>query len=153
MIGADSSQTLSRDFIVAEARRWIGTPYIHQASVLGAGCDCLGLVRGVWRALIGPEPEQPGPYSPDWAEATGEERLLTAAQRYLHQCSTPDFRAGDVLMFRWRPGLPAKHLGIATTLTTMVHAHDGANVCETPIAKAWRNRLAFVFSFPGVDAG
>ena len=36
--------------VVAEARMWIGTPYVHQASALGAGCDCLGLVRGVWRA-------------------------------------------------------------------------------------------------------
>ena len=43
--------------IVREARTWLGTPYLHQASVRGAGCDCLGLVRGVWRALYGREPE------------------------------------------------------------------------------------------------
>ena len=43
--------TLTRAAIVAEARAWIGTRYRHQASVKGVGCDCLGLVRGVWRAL------------------------------------------------------------------------------------------------------
>ncbi|NCO16648.1 MAG: peptidase, partial [Alphaproteobacteria bacterium] len=43
--------------IVAEARRWIGTPYVHQSSARGAGTDCLGLLRGVWRALYGVEPE------------------------------------------------------------------------------------------------
>ena len=37
--------------VIAEARSWIGTPYRHQASLKGVGCDCLGLVRGVWRAL------------------------------------------------------------------------------------------------------
>ena len=58
---------VSRAAIIAEARGWIGTPYCHQASLKGAGCDCLGLIRGVWRALYGAEPEAPGPYSPNWA--------------------------------------------------------------------------------------
>jgi hypothetical protein len=44
---------LTRPLIVAETRAWIGTPYRHQASLKGVGCDCLGLVRGVWRAVIG----------------------------------------------------------------------------------------------------
>ena len=46
------THTLSRAAIVAEARAWIGTRYCHQASVKGVGCDCLGLVRGVWRACV-----------------------------------------------------------------------------------------------------
>ena len=66
---------LTRARIVAEARAWIGTPYRHQASLKGVGCDCLGLVRGVWRAVIGPEPERAPPYAPDWAEASGMNRL------------------------------------------------------------------------------
>ena len=45
-----NTNTITRDAIVAEARAWIGTPYRHQASLKGVGCDCLGLVRGVWRA-------------------------------------------------------------------------------------------------------
>lgn len=43
--------------VVEIARRWIGTPYHHQASLKGVGCDCLGLVRGVYRELCGAEPE------------------------------------------------------------------------------------------------
>ena len=42
--------------VIAAARAWLGAPYRHQASALGAGCDCLGLARGVWRALYGPDP-------------------------------------------------------------------------------------------------
>lgn len=33
--------------VAAVARRWIGTPFAHQASVRGVGCDCGGLVKGV----------------------------------------------------------------------------------------------------------
>jgi NlpC/P60 family putative phage cell wall peptidase len=139
-----------RNEIVAEARRWIGTPYRHQASLRGVGCDCLGLVRGVWRAVIGDEPEHAPPYAPDWAEATAEESLANAATRYLVAIPPNEFRAGDVLLFRWRAHLPAKHAAIVTTAGTMVHAHDGAAVVEVAIAPWWRRRLAFVFQFPGV---
>jgi NlpC/P60 family putative phage cell wall peptidase len=52
--------------VIAAARRFVGTPYHHQAALAGAGCDCLGLIRGVWRDLYGTEPETPPPYTPDW---------------------------------------------------------------------------------------
>ena len=53
----DTSAVNGGGSIVAIARGWIGTPYVHQASVKGAGCDCLGLLRGVWREVHGEEPE------------------------------------------------------------------------------------------------
>ncbi len=140
---------LSRQKIVDVARAWIGTPYLHQASLQHVGCDCLGLLRGVWRACIGPEPEAAPPYTPDWAEAQGEEALLAAALRWFDPVSDA-FQAGDVLLFRWRDGLPAKHVGLATSASTMIHAHDGACVCEVSIGAAWRRRLVQAFSFPDV---
>ena len=140
----------ARDEIVARARAWIDTPYRHQASLRGVGCDCLGLVRGVWRDIVGPEPEASGPYSADWAEATGVERLADAAARHFTPVAVEAFGAGDVLLFRWRAGVPAKHLAIATSPATMVHAHDGARVCEVAITPWWRRRLAGAFAFPGV---
>jgi len=60
------------------------------------------------------------------------------------------FQAGDLVLFRWRDGLPAKHIGIATSSTTMIHAHDGACVCEVSLGSAWRRRMVQAFSFPDV---
>jgi NlpC/P60 family putative phage cell wall peptidase len=142
---------LPRAVIVAEARSWIGTRYRHQASVKGVGCDCLGLVRGVWRACVGDEPEAAPAYAPDWAESSGEESLANAALRHLVPVARDQFREGDVLLFRWREGFVAKHVAIAATATTMIHAHDGASVCEIAIAPWWRRRLAYAFAFPGVQ--
>lgn len=141
---------VTRAGIVAEARAWIGTPYRHQASLKGAGCDCLGLVRGVWRALYGDEPETVPPYAPDWAEAARSETLAQAALRHLEAIDLAAFAEGDVLLFRWRTGLAAKHAAIVTAPASMVHAHDGAAVAEVAIAPWWRRRLAFAFRFPGV---
>jgi NlpC/P60 family putative phage cell wall peptidase len=141
---------LTRSAIVAEAREWIGTRYRHQAAVKGVGCDCLGLVRGVYRNCLGAEPESPPPYAPDWAESAGTETLQEAALRHLVPVPRDQFAAGDVLLFRWRAGFVAKHAAIATGEGTMVHAHDAAAVCEIPIAPWWRRRLAFAFRFPQV---
>ena len=142
--------TLTRSAIVAEARDWIGTPYMHQASLKGVGCDCLGLVRGVWRALVGAEPERAPPYAAAWAEATGEEALAQAAARHLVAIGLDEFHDGDVLLFRWRKHMPAKHAAIVMAQDLMVHAHDGAAVAEVALAPWWRRRLAYAFRFPGV---
>ena len=98
--------SVERARIVAAARRWIGTPYLHQASLLHVGCDCLGLVRGVWREVIGDEPETTPPYGPDWAEALGRETLLEAARRHFTPVALADYRPGDTLLFRFRDLLP-----------------------------------------------
>lgn len=142
---------IDRKLIVAEARSWIGTPYRHQASLKGVGCDCLGLVRGVWRALIGDEPERAPAYAPDWAEAAGGESLADAAARHLIAVECDAFREGDVLLFRWRANLPAKHAAIVTAPDKIVHAHDGASVAEVALAPWWRRHIACAFRFPGIE--
>ena len=131
---------------VAEARSWLGTPYQHQASLKGVGCDCLGLVRGVWRSLYGAEPEQPPPYRPDWAEAGGQETLLEAAQRWLLPAGEPV--PGDLLLFRMVEGAPVKHAGIVSAPGRMIHAYWGRAVIESWLGPWWRRRLAASFSFP-----
>lgn len=143
---------IAREAIIEAARTWIGTPYLHQASLRGEGCDCLGLVRGVWRDVCGVEPQETGAYTPDWAEATRQERLADAGFRHLVHIGVQDFVQGDVLLFRWRPDVPAKHCAIATSRETMIHAHDGARVCEVAISPFWKRRIAYAFRFPGVQS-
>lgn len=141
----------TREDILAAARGWGGTPYCHQASCRGVGTDCLGLVRGVWREVMGEEPEAPPAYAPGWAEAGGGDALLQAARRHLVEIPYTAFLPGDVLLFRWRPQMPAKHAGIACSPDTMIHAQEGAAVAEVALSAWWRRHLAFAFRFPGVS--
>lgn len=144
---------MRRDRIVTEARGWIGTPYRHQASTQGAGADCLGLLRGIWRAMYGSEPERPPAYSPDWSEPQHHEALWSAAKEHLVEKSLGELDEGDVLLFRMREGAIAKHLGIiarAAPDATFVHAYQGHGVVESALTEAWRRRVVACFSFPGV---
>ncbi|HEX5998060.1 MAG TPA: NlpC/P60 family protein [Hyphomicrobiaceae bacterium] len=101
--------------VVTLARTWLGTPYHHQASVKGVGCDCVGLIRGVWREVYGAEPQTLPGYTRDWAETQGHEHLLGAARRHLVEIAPANAQPGDVLIFRWRPNTPAKHCAILAT--------------------------------------
>ncbi len=136
-----------RQAIVAEARSWVGTPYRHQGSIKGVGCDCLGLVRGVFRVACGVEPEAPGPYAPDWAEAGQRDLLLEAARRHCAERPVAALLPGDLVLFRWRPDLPAKHAGILVEPDRFVHAYSGAAVVESALVPQWRRKIAGVFAF------
>ncbi len=144
------SQGVARERAVELARQWIGTPYHHQASAKGIGTDCLGLVRGVWRELYGFEAEVPPAYSRDWAEASGIETMLQAASRHLIAVDPGLIGAGDVVVFRVRRGMVAKHAAIMTSDVTMVHAMEGAPVAEVAVTGWWRRRIAAGFQFPKV---
>lgn len=148
---SEKPQQISRSDVVAAARLWLGTPYCHQASCLGAGCDCLGLVRGVWRTLYKDEPEQMPNYSSDWAEAKGEETLRNAARRWMIPVTPSAAEAGDVLLFRWREHLPAKHAAIMSGKSRFIHACEGLPVSEVSLSGWWRRRLVYAFKFPSLQ--
>lgn len=159
--------------IVAAARSWLGTPYHHQAALKGVGCDCLGLVRGVYEELYGKPAETPPPYSRDWAEASAIETMLEAARRHLAEIDPRAARCGDVVIFRLRRGAMAKHCGIISCTPEilyapdirpafahlavgptegaawkMIHAMEGAPACEVHLNSWWRRRIAAAFRFP-----
>ena len=137
--------------IVAEARLWVGTPYLHQASVRGAGTDCLGLLRGVWRAVLGDEPEPVPVYTDDWAEPSNEEVLFAAAERWLREKPCTQAAVGDVILFRMREGSIAKHLGLQSETgphPRFIHAYTGHGVIESSFSSAWVRRIAVRFVVP-----
>ncbi|UWR21035.1 NlpC/P60 family protein [Sulfitobacter sp. S190] len=137
--------------IVQAARSWIGTPYVHQAALKGAGTDCLGLVRGIWRERFGAEPETVPAYSMDWSEPQGEERLWAAALRHLRSKPVAEGVCGDVVLFRMRQGAVAKHLGILSQKggrPSFIHAYSGHGVVESALSAPWRRRVVACFEFP-----
>ena len=146
--------------VVKIARQWIGTPYVHQASLKGVGCDCLGLLRGIWRELYGEEPEAVPPYSLDWAEATGADTLYMALARHAREVALRQIAPGDVALFRMngssrataslseRKRGPAKHCGIVAEKNgalSLIHSRQNKQVNEEPLSPFWRSKLAYAF--------
>jgi NlpC/P60 family putative phage cell wall peptidase len=136
------------DHVIAIARSWLGTPYHDQASLKGVGCDCLGLARGVWREVVGPEPLPIPPYSRDWGENGPREVLAEAARRMMVEIAVERVAPSALILFRMRPRAIAKHVGIVAGPTTFIHAYERLGVIEEPLTRTWRRRIAFAFIFP-----
>ncbi len=134
--------------VIAIARSWLGTPYHDQASLSGVGCDCLGLARGVWREVVGPEPFLIPPYSRDWGETGPREVLAEGARRMMIEVPPAEAGPGALVLFRMKPRAIAKHVGILTGNDSFLHAYERLGVIEEPLTPSWRRRIAFAFLFP-----
>ena len=140
---------MKRGEIVAAARGWVGTPYRHQAATLGAGCDCLGLLRGVWRHLYGDEPMAVPNYRADWRDGRHADELQATAETLLLR-TEGEPRAGQVLLFRLGRTTAPRHCGIAVGAGRFVHSQEGLGVIEANLTEGWARRIAGLYDFPGV---
>ncbi len=132
--------------IVDEAMSWLATPYRHQASVKHHGTDCLGLIRGVYRALYGEEPEALPPYPSSPKAWGGGEPLLEAAQRNLVATGKP--QQGVAVFFRLHRSAPISHCGIMASTEGFIHSYQGRGVIVSTFGAYWQRHLAAVFDFP-----
>lgn len=134
--------------IVEIARQWIGTPYMHQRSEIKFGCDCLGLLRGVWCTYYqSADPEVIPAYTPTWTDHRMDDPLMEAASRYLLRIEKKDLQAGDVVLFRMRRHVAAKHCAILSDQGNMIHAYNKFGVIEAPFTKSWQRKTAAAFRF------
>ena len=139
--------------VVSAALEWLGTPYHDQASIKGLGCDCLGLARGVWRDIVGPEPMVPPPYSRDWGEVGGRETFAESVRPFMIEIDPATASTGALVLFRMRDRAPAKHCGVLIAGgASMIHAYERCGVIAVPYDRAWRRRAAFAFLFPAPGA-
>jgi NlpC/P60 family putative phage cell wall peptidase len=129
------------------ARAWIGTPYVLSAALRGVGCDCIGLVRGVWSEVTGKPAPPPPPWRADWANASARP-LVQAARQYLCPVALEAARPGDVVVLRLQ-GTREAHCGILERSGQFIHAQEGVGVVCVPFA-AYRAGLSFAARFPSL---
>ncbi len=133
--------------IVHAAKKWLGTPYRHQASLKGTGCDCLGLIRGVWFDLYGTKAQKPPPYTRFANDPDSAFQLLDAAEKYLVS-RNPVPSAGLVVLFRIHRELPPRHCAIFIEDNRFIHAQERHGVIITPLSVSWQRRIHSIYAFP-----
>ena len=140
------------DNVVRETLKWLGTPYRHQASLCQVGCDCLGLVRGVWRTVCATPLEPLPAYSRHPGLNRNDRRLEQAAKRYLIELRNSGgvarFEPGSVLLFCLFGRKAPSHCAIAMPDMTMIHAQERLGVISTTISPGWRRRVHSAYLFP-----
>jgi len=141
-----------RQDIVAQAREWIGVPFVHQGRTR-LGVDCVGLLLCVCREL--------GVVEPDF-DVTGYPRqpdgttLLEICGRYMTRIGREDLQPGDAIVLRFER-LP-QHMGIVGDYRhgglSIIHAlgsPDGkGRVIEHHLNTSTMARFVAAYALPGV---
>jgi NlpC/P60 family putative phage cell wall peptidase len=134
---------VSRERVMAEARRWIGTPYHHQGRVLGVGVDCATLLCEVYEAAGVIPHVDPTPYPADWHLHRTSERYLGWLEQYGREVETP--RPGDVII--WRFGRCFSHGAILCDNEQIIHSYLDQGVrFENRYAEVFRGREVKYFT-------
>lgn len=110
-----------RALVIAEARKWISTPYRNMADIKGVGTDCGMLLVRVFVDTGLCAPFDPRPYPIDWHLHRSEERYLGFIFDRCAEVEKPG--PGDVIVFKF--GRTYSHGGIITCADplTLIHAY------------------------------
>ncbi len=137
--------------VVAEARTWIGTRWLHQASHKGLATDCIGLVGGVGESLaLVSSAWRKDPALRGYGRTPVPEKLLDGCERYLTRILLQAARPGDVLVIAFP--LSPQHFAIVSSLAPLriIHAYaQRGGVVETQ-ARIPNSRIVRAYRFPGV---
>ena len=113
-----------RQAVIAEAQRWLGARWHHEACVPYYACDCAQLLVAVYSTVGIIERPILDAYSRQWALHQDEEKFLAIMERYAHPTDTP--QPGDIAV--WKIGRTYSHGAIIINWPTILHADIKAGV-------------------------
>ncbi len=140
-----SQEADSRARVVAEARKWIRTPYHHGGDVRGVGVDCAMLLVRVYVDLGLLPWFDPRPYPRDWHLHRSEERYLGFILDRARAVEEPE--PGDIAI--WRFGRTFSHAGIVSAWPRVIHAYARSRCveeCDASVAGELAKRPRAFFS-------
>jgi hypothetical protein len=152
---------ITRAQVIEAARDWVDTPFQHQGRVKGRAVDCVGLVLcvceelGAAGASLTPESWTRLPQYTNYGPMPFQRQVFDECMRRLIKRPWKDgFKPGDVLSLRV-PTEPC-HVAIVSGVNGvpyMIHAYGGSRMkcSEHVLDVKWQNRIAGVFTIPGVE--
>lgn len=130
------SELDERMLVVEEAKTWLGTPYITNGGVKGAGVDCGMLLVRVFVDTGMIAPFDPRPYPAQWAMHQRAERFLDLVQSFGHEIFEEP-KPGDVALFKF--GHCWSHGAIIVDWPVIIHANPTVNSLAKCRYDNWRN--------------
>lgn len=147
------STSLSRSAVLEEARAWVGTPYVLGGALKGVGCDCVGLIRGVYRNLYGAKLPEPHGWRADWhaqGYRAGVSPLIQAARAHFAEIKPADALPGDLVGIRLKGRVA--HCGILGEDGRLIHAIETHGTVEVWVER-YRDCIRFAALWPGTTGG
>ncbi|MGH9541393.1 MAG: C40 family peptidase [Terriglobales bacterium] len=113
--------------VVQIAESWIGAPFISQWPPTRKGCDCGGLLAGVYAEARLIEMPRLGVYDYNAPWAKGDTLYLDLISEHCSEVHESRAEPGDLILFRMGRGWG--HGGIYVGSSRMIHADGRHGVC------------------------
>jgi len=133
--------------VIAEARSWLGTPFQHQASLKGVGCDCIGLVKGVGLALhLADYDENKAKPFLNYRMMPDSKKMREALAIFFAPIQVSEATLADILFLAWTK--EPQHLAIITD-RGIIHSYSGVGkVVEHSLDERWKKRVTAAYRYP-----
>ncbi len=132
--------------LVKEAREWIATPYHHQASIKGVGCDCVGFLAEVAMTCGAITPALRAQFPTDYSRQPSAQSLRRLVAGVCYPVAFPMRAPGDIVLLRFE--IEPQHLGMLTRLDPDYIIHCGEHgVIEHRVDSIWRARIVRIYRF------
>lgn len=147
--------SVKRMDIVNEARRWKGTPFVHQGRILGKGVDCVGFGIKIRENLTGKKDIYPKNYSHNpetWTMKQDMDNELIIKDK-------DNIQIGDVLLLNTinspNPNIEAHHLAVVVPYSEksfgIIHCGNRiGKVIEHRLDDKWFKMIERVYQLPEV---
>ena len=137
---------ITRDMIVAEARTWLGTPFMHQARLKGVGVDCAGVPVGIARELGLPYADVQG-----YARVPSRGQFRNTMASCLDVIPLAEVQPGDLMSFAFIG--EEQHVAVVSQINPirLIHAWERIGCCvENDFDAVWQRRLRGCWRFRGI---
>lgn len=140
--------SIKRLDVVAKAREYLHTPFVHQGRLKGIGVDCVGLLIGIAHELDVCEVEQVA-----YRRQEDGRVLLEMLEKHLTRLpEDAEPLPGRILAFRYRNA--PQHAAVVTEADgegrfSIIHALE-RGVVEHALDERWKRRLCGIFEIPGM---
>jgi cell wall-associated NlpC family hydrolase len=125
-----------RAAVVAAARLWRGTPWHHNARVMGAGIDCANIICDAFEKAGLIQHIEPV-YARQWGLHQDRELFIEWIEKSGgHEIDRSSVKVGDIATFKF--GRTFFHGAIFTDSVTVIHADMRMGVIEEPISQNMR---------------
>lgn len=114
------TESEQRQAVLREALSWLGTPWVHNARVKGAGVDCGQFIAAVYQRAgvvdYVPTPE----YPQDWALHRAEPIFQRLVEAYAKPVGSDDPQPADIALFLY--GRCLSHAAIVVAWPKVIHS-------------------------------
>lgn len=140
---------MTRADVVAEARKWLGTPWVHQHRAKGQAVDCAGLIICVARDLG----LLPADFDLNGYSRMPDGTLLAVCDEHMDRIERSAMQPGDVLLMATEHD--PQHMGILGDYRhgglSLIHAASKAGrVIETRLMFAGNQKFRGAYALRGV---